>query len=178
MKKKGFTLVELLAVLVLIGILFVLITKNVLQSGNKMKQISEKEQEKLILSSAKSYFMERNSLKYKAKSGQIITIKYSDLQSKGYLPKTFQNVKTFKNINIDEYSVCVKHVSNKYKYVIARTIELENNVPVTVDVVEQVEKKDEQGNTLTDEDGNPILEDVIVKKYKTRSCLDTDFPSQ
>jgi len=152
MRKKGFTLVELLAVIILMGLLFIFVTKNILQKGNQLKQISEKEQEKIILSCAKSYFMERNSLKVKAKSGQIIAIRYTDLQSKGYLPETLQNVKTYKNIDSDKYSVCVKYDVNKYIYNIVKTGTEGLREP----------ELDENGNVKKDEEGNIIYKYNIV----------------
>ena len=121
MKKKGFTLVELLAVILIIGLIFTFAMKNILKYSNNLKQISQEEQKEIILSSAKSYFLERESLKQQVRMGLIIDIKYSELKNKNYLPDKLKNFKSNKPLAAENYMVCVRYNNYRYEYKLSET---------------------------------------------------------
>lgn len=119
MIKKGFTLIELLAVIVIISLIALFAFRGILKKSAEIKDISNKKVEELIISSAKSYIDQHKNEKLQARSGQKVKIPYSTLKNYNYLPDTLKNVKTYKNINISNYSVCVTYSNYKYNYTIS-----------------------------------------------------------
>ena len=119
--KKGFTLVELIAVLAILAILSTLVLVNIIQKANKMKVISEAQVEEAVISAAKTYVSKNSYLKTRAKSGENISIEYTKLKSEGYLPDNMLDVTTYRKINISEWTVCFSYdreTNLKYEYLV------------------------------------------------------------
>jgi prepilin-type N-terminal cleavage/methylation domain-containing protein len=77
MNKKGFTLVEVLAVVLLLSLLALVLTPKVLeQKAKKEKELTEVEK-KVLYSDASEYV--RNNSKYNIKEGNVFCIKVNDL---------------------------------------------------------------------------------------------------
>lgn len=113
--KKGYTLIELVGVIIIISILITLAFHNVLQGSIKMREISDEKVQDAVITSAKQYVEKNKELKSSAKSGNAVKIYYTTLRDEGYLPKTMIDVKTYKNMNITDYVVCLSY-DNGYVY--------------------------------------------------------------
>ena len=114
--KKGFTLVELIAVLAILSILSTLVLANIIQRANDMKVISEEKLEESIISSAKHYVEKRPSLKSRIRSGETTKIEYNTLKSEGYLPNEIIDLTTYRKENMSYWAVCVKYEEGKFEY--------------------------------------------------------------
>lgn len=94
MNEKGFTLVEVLAIIILISLLTILITPNLLKLRNKVDDKRIKEVNDIIISKAK-YYVSSNELKDEIKSvaaGSKYAITLSDLEEDNYLEEDFSDV--------------------------------------------------------------------------------------
>ena len=83
--KKGFTLIEVLGVIVILGIILIITIPIINNSINSSKDKAYKQQLSLIESSAKNY-MASNSLEL-PKEGEYACINLNELQKKGFLSK-------------------------------------------------------------------------------------------
>lgn len=95
--KKAFTLVELLAVIIILGIILVLAVPRVTTMINKYRDNAEARQKDLISSAAEKY-MVFEEITFEGATTEI-EIKLSDLVSKGYLKDGLKNPKTGKTLN-------------------------------------------------------------------------------
>ncbi len=106
-KKNAFTLVEMLAVLVVLGLLMVLTFPKVLEMVTKQEGEVDKAQEKMI-SSAVEMYLNENRNAYPAREGKSYCINLFELNNKGYL-----SIDT-DNLDLDQ-KVLVEYTSdNKY----------------------------------------------------------------
>ena len=114
--KKGFTLVELLAVIVIISLLSVLAYDGILKKGNELKDLSNARYRELLKTSAKMYVNAKSDVQMKLKAGQTIKISYKELQEAGYLSEDLKNLN---NSNVDVNSSCiqVEYKYNDYSYI-------------------------------------------------------------
>lgn len=120
--KKGFTLMELLAVFIVIGIIMTITTPIITNVIRDSKEKTYKEQVSLIEEAARNY-MASHSTELPKASGKA-SVSVSTLQSEGLLSNK-DIINPIYNINgtRDEEkhqtftgSVCVTYVNNKYKY--------------------------------------------------------------
>jgi prepilin-type N-terminal cleavage/methylation domain-containing protein len=114
--KKGYTLVELLAVFVLIAILSTFALTLITKYSNKFKNISNTKIQDTIISSAKSYVNNNIGMKKSIKNGQKQSVSYSTLVSAGYLTDNLLDVKNYKNKNTSDICVCVEYKEYNYIY--------------------------------------------------------------
>lgn len=114
--KKGYTLVELLAVLVIISMLAVLAFTSIVKKSTQLKSLSNDKIEELIKSSAKSYLYNNNILKQDIKNTGKGTITYKTLRDNNYLSDNLINTKTYKKIDIDSSCVCVEYRNYEYTF--------------------------------------------------------------
>ena len=114
--KKGFTLVELLAVLFIIGLISVLAIATITKHANELKKISNSEIEELIKSSAKSYIYDNENIKKNVKAGKKVSIEYQLLKQEGYISNDIVDIKSYKKIDINKYCVCVTYENYDYIY--------------------------------------------------------------
>ena len=116
MKKKGYTLVELLAVFLIIAVIAALALTAIARYSNKYKRISNAKIEELIISSAKSYVYNRRSLKEQIRNGNPQYIPFADLKSSGYLSDKLKDLKTYEERDISDSCVIVTYENYKYVY--------------------------------------------------------------
>ena len=90
--KKGFTLVELLGVIALLGILSVVIIPKVGESITNSKETALKTQEEQIKRATSDFLVENIDL---LEDNKTITIKLGTLKQKGYIPI---NIKPYNSI--------------------------------------------------------------------------------
>lgn len=93
MTKRGFTLVELLAVLTILGLLALLITPTVFNAVNKFKEEAY-EKQVLTIEAAAGDFTSDHLTELPGNFGDTIYITLGDLKAEGYLDKDIKHPKT------------------------------------------------------------------------------------
>lgn len=129
MKRKGFTLVELLAVLVILGMLSLIVVPNVISVMKNQKNNLYNTQINLIIDAAEGYVAENVFSITDEELANGYSIYLKDLYQKGYLQNKIQNPNTGEN-----FGQCLKIVVAKvatetenYSYtVVEETISNEN----------------------------------------------------
>ncbi|MBS7020428.1 MAG: type II secretion system protein [Firmicutes bacterium] len=111
--KKGFTLVELLATITILGIIALLIVPTVTNVINEFKSDAQKNQEETIVSAAKSWATD-NRLQLPEVGETPLCVTVSTLK-KGYLDKDLKDPKTQEPIK-DNACVEIKKVKKNYTY--------------------------------------------------------------
>ena len=96
--KKGFTLVELLGVLIILSVLALLIVPNVSKYINNFRVESYEQQITSIEMAAKNWAVD-NLGELPNSEGDFITITIAKLQEENYLEKNLKNPQTGKNFD-------------------------------------------------------------------------------
>ncbi|MCI9084665.1 MAG: type II secretion system protein [Bacilli bacterium] len=113
MKKNAFTLIELIAVIVILGFILVIIMPTLTDTLNRTKDKLNNTQKNQILSASRNWGME-NLNDNTNKTDRKITIK--DLQDSGFLDdKEVKNLKNKTNLQ-DNTTICIKYKDNQYVY--------------------------------------------------------------
>ena len=107
--KKGFTLAEILGVIVIIGLLLIIAGPLIINRIRNNKEETETLGNKIIYSAAEQYINENN---YKYPKGKSYCIKISDLVQKGKLTSPVVNITTGENL--ENKSVLVKRMLSGY----------------------------------------------------------------
>lgn len=109
MNKKGFTLVELIGVVVILGLIAVLSFPSLLNQINSSKTQVSDSQKTLIISAAKTY-VEDNKNDYDKLTSFEISV--DDLVNKGYISKgiisSYSEGTMVVTVNNKEYDVVIK----------------------------------------------------------------------
>lgn len=85
MKKKGFTLVELLAVIAIIALIAILALPNIVEMANKNKKTGNEMAREVVINAAKQYVRKNERIKNNIKEGTDLKIPVLELVNKGYL---------------------------------------------------------------------------------------------
>lgn len=85
MKKRGFTLVELLAVLVVLGLLAVIIIPTVSGMINNSREGAYKKQIHVLETAAEKWALENNSMLPDASSNEILAVDFNTLYTSGQI---------------------------------------------------------------------------------------------
>jgi prepilin-type N-terminal cleavage/methylation domain-containing protein len=111
-KRQGFTLVELLAVIVILAIILVIAIPNIMKLIDKMKLDAYKRNEELLVNATRNY-LAGNPDKAPVNIGDVVTIQLSELQSNNII----DNIKDIKSNNncIGEVTI-IKRSANEYAY--------------------------------------------------------------
>ena len=118
--KKGYTLIELLAVILIVALISVLALTAIVKKTNQFKEISNQKAKELILSSAKSYLYNNKVLKQDIKNAGSGVIQYKTLKNSNYLNDKLIDLKTYEEIDINNSCVCVKYENYKYTFSISQ----------------------------------------------------------
>ena len=169
MKNKGFTLVELLGVIVLLGILSIVIIPKVGDSLENSKETALLTQEEQIKKAAYDFLVEHTEL---LDESDTITLKIGILKQGGYLPIKLINPKTRKPLS-NESTITITKNENKYEMTLNlidlenATENIDNNSPILVlngnyiEYVEVNEEYIEQGAKAITSTGEEINEENI-----------------
>lgn len=114
MKKKGFTLVELLGVILILALLALLITPVVTGIIRSSRTKSNDAQKQLIIDAAKLWVTD-NDTKLSSTTGSEYTLYVDDIQRGGYLSDT-QIVNIEKEVSIANACVIITTNTKKYDY--------------------------------------------------------------
>ena len=108
--KKGFTLIEMIAVVGIIGLMSIIVMPTIInQVANKKEDLSDAT--KKVIFSATELYMNDNINDYPNKPSNIYCIKLQTLVKSGYLKSPLKDVTTNKNIDT---SKLVKVMVNEY----------------------------------------------------------------
>ncbi len=119
MNKKGFTLVELLAVIFIIILIGSLAFVSINEKGEKFKDMSNEKFEEMIETAAKGYVAEDAKLINSLKRGDTVTITLRQLVESKYLSnKELKSPKTYEEIDVDLSTVVVNYLNYNYVYVV------------------------------------------------------------
>lgn len=111
--KKGFTLIEILAVVTIIGLMFILVIPKITTSLKNKKKDVDTTTNNLIVTAAKSYVLD-NSSKFDKIDNNIYCLPITTLTKKDYLDSPVKNITDDKDIT---NSKSVKISYNKgFKY--------------------------------------------------------------
>ncbi|MEG1596885.1 MAG: type II secretion system protein, partial [Bacilli bacterium] len=115
-KQKGFSLIELLAVCVILGIIFTIVVILNNSIGNKIQKTYYEKQMSLIIISAKEYYS--NNIRLLPKEiGAQSTVLLKDLVSQDYLKPIYSYKKKPCDLNSNDLKVSVTKMNNKeYQY--------------------------------------------------------------
>ena len=114
MKEKGFTLIELIAVIIILGVIAVITVPSVNRAIEKSKTKSLEEQIDRIISSAKNYAID-NSDKLPIVNNEQMLIKVSDLVETGFLEEIPKSPVTEEDLN-ECIIVTYNETKSKYEY--------------------------------------------------------------
>lgn len=114
MKNKGFTLVELLAVIILIGVLSLIVTVTVNNTIKENKQKSCNIQIENIKTGAKNW-ASKNVFRLPSEEGGNITLTLKDLKDSGFVVKDIKNPKTGELFD-DNITIKITRKDNDYSY--------------------------------------------------------------
>lgn len=112
MKKNAFTLIELLAVILILGMIVVVIIPVFTDTLNRTREKLNDTQKNQIVSAARNWGMQHLSLNSEEK--KYVTIK--ELQNDGFLEdKEVKNLIEKNNLKEDTI-VCIRYKNNQYEY--------------------------------------------------------------
>lgn len=117
MNKKGFTLIEVIATILVITIITLLVVPNILNGvNNKRKDISNTA--KQMIYDATDMYVNENEATYPAVDDAVYCIKLETLVNSGKLSKPIKDLKTDKEIPLNYYVKVTVDQYGQFSYVL------------------------------------------------------------
>jgi len=116
MKQKGFTMIELLVVIVILGLLAVIIYPVINRQINRSKENLYKAQIEIIEKGARNWGAD-NFSKLPIANGSQVTVTLGDLETEGYIENNLINPKTKEQFSKD-IIITVKMEGNSLNYTV------------------------------------------------------------
>ena len=123
MNKRGITLVELIAVLVIIGLIATIVLPNINKIIKDSKDTTENVQESEIIEAAKSYLADNIEDSISFDNNQTATVSLDQLLTGGYLSREPKDLNTGEDYDLANSKVTIKKEGNKYTYTVSLIIE-------------------------------------------------------
>lgn len=116
--KKGFTLVELLAVLVILGVITLVAVPNIMKTNENSRQKEIDEYKKTIENAAEIYVETHpnNQGVIGLVNGEELCVEKDAILEYGLLNKNLRNPQTSASVEDEAWSVMVKKVSDEFQY--------------------------------------------------------------
>ena len=156
MKRRAFTLIELLGVLVILALIVLLAWTRLSGTLNEVKKTLSEDNLKLIYSAAESY-IEKNTAKFPRTSGNTYCVSLEILADEGLLPDDLKNYITEQQISMERTVQVTINSKRKYNFDFD---ESKNICDLSVNATAKTRK-----NRLV-VDGEVIGEDIIVTLTK------------
>ena len=115
MKKNGFTLAELLGVMVILSLISIITVPAVTDALQKYRANLCESQIKEIIGAARSWASD-NILILPTEEGYTYTVDLETLSSYGYIDKDIKNPVTKEKFDLEDTKVTITRVGKKYKY--------------------------------------------------------------
>ena len=183
-KNRGFTFVELLAVITIIGVLALIALPTIEKITKENKEKIYQTQLDNIILSLKNWASD-NRIYLPEKDGEILTITLGNLKSDGYIEYDIKNPKNNKCFS-NEMALKITKVNNNYNYSIdldtineSELCEVDMDNPIIIlngNSVENVEINSvyvDKGVSAKDKDGNDITSKVISNITGSSNVVDT-----
>ncbi len=118
MNNRGISLVELIAVIVIIGLLALITFPSITKMLSDFRTSTTEIQESSIIEGAKSYVADNVGITiFKTDEGiEEVTVK--KLYDDGYIDGEFINRNTNKEYDLEKSKVIIEYSNNKYKYTV------------------------------------------------------------
>ena len=124
-KKNAFTLIELLAVLVIISVILLLISPQILKKINDSKDTLYDTQIEEIKKAGRVYVSKTN-IDFDSLTDKQITITLGELKKEGLIDKDIKNPRNGEKLS-DCITVTIKKVDSNYKYTVNDDISQNTN---------------------------------------------------
>ena len=111
--KKGFTLVEVLAIVTIIGLIFILVIPKITNTLNNKKEDIDYTNKKIILAAAKKYVMD-NINEFEKVNDNVYCLPLKTLVEKDYLDSKISDIINQKDITLTK-SIKITY-DNGFKY--------------------------------------------------------------
>lgn len=117
MKNKGFTLIELIAVVALLALTFLVVVPSIMNTFNKMTEEKYNRYLNDVFLAAEAY-IEGNVAKYKEfiENKETFYITYEELLSSDYLKSTIYDSKNEKTVKDEDFTVEVYFLEDSDEY--------------------------------------------------------------
>lgn len=113
--KKAFTLIEVVVVIFIISIIMILVIPKILNSV-KNKQVEISEVSKQMIYDATDIYIKENETLYPTSNDSIYCIKIETLVKSGKLVEPLKDLKSNKNISLDNYVKATVNSYNQFDY--------------------------------------------------------------
>lgn len=115
--KKGFTLVELLAIILIVALISTLAIVNIEKKSSSYANISNEKLKEIITSATYSYIISNDNILNKVKSSTSgYKVKLSTLVDQDYISDdNLKNIETREDIDADSVTILVKYGLNEEK---------------------------------------------------------------
>lgn len=157
--KKGFTLIEIVAVIAVVSILLVILTPYLLNSVNNKKNEVSNVAKKMIYDAADIYIKDNNEI-YTSDEGATYCIKLETLVNSGKLMNPIKDMKKNKEVPLNYYVKATANSYNQFDYELVDNKSCDEKLPISISYKMDSQYEKIKKVTITYPEGN------YIKKYK------------